>query len=63
MRHVEDVTYEARSMTNDDAPHLSPCIYSQTELARDVSNLLEIHDGKWLWKLVAYVVSWLNSRL
>jgi hypothetical protein len=57
MHHVSGGQWEACPCVEGVCPHRVPIILTQTELARDVSNLINAKACSWFWKIVPYVVT------
>ena len=48
---------KASPIFSGQSPTRTPMIYTQNELAKEVSNSLHVEQCKWIWKIIPYTVA------
>ena len=56
-RHLSGELWEAKPLVSGESPFRLPMIFSQTEVARDTSNLMYDGCNRWIWKVIPYTAT------
>ena len=60
LERLSDDTWHGRPIIDGLSPHREPKIFAQTELAKDIANILHLGDQKYIWKIQSYTVTQLR---